>query len=82
MKETFLEVLIDAVVEMRNTYNCNKVVVAGDLNLVLDEKEVKNRVYTGSERRLANDFKILLEHAELRDGWRVAQTSFTWTSPR
>ena len=81
-KRTFLDELVDAVVEMRNTYNCRKVVIAGDLNLVLDEKEVKNRVYTGSERRLADDFKIMLEQAELSDGWRIAQPSFTWTSSR
>ena len=82
-KRTFLEELIDTVTELRNNYNCRKVILAGDLNIVLDESEVKNRVYTGAERRMADDFKILLEGADLKDGWRsLVQPCYTWTSSR
>ena len=82
-KRIFLEELLDSVIELRNNYNCSKVVVAGDLNLVMNDNEVQNRAYSASEKKMAEDFKIRLDVAELKDGWRcLTKPSFTWTSSR
>ena len=82
-KIRFFEELLDKVSENVTTYNCNNVILAGDLNLVFAEHEVKNRQYTSAEKRTATRVKALLANLELEDGWNLAPNrQFTWSSNR
>ena len=84
-KRRFFDEVLDAIFEVKTTYNCSKVILGGDLNVVLNDDELKNRAYTSGERRLADELKLLLSQAELVDGWqkvKAATSCFTWTSNR
>ena len=65
------------------SYNCQNVIVAGDFNLVFEETELKNRLYSNSERRVATSVKAMLQGINLKDLWQLAPDKlFTWTSSR
>ena len=82
-KMTFFEELIDVITENMTSYNCSNVVLAGDFNLVFSEDEIKNRLYSGAERRIAARLKDMLNNLNLEDCWNVAsEKSYTWTSNR
>ena len=82
-KRLFFEELFDCINEVKNTYNCSKLVVAGDFNIVLNDNEVKNRSYPIHEKRLAEDVKMMIQQADLSDGWvKSSLPSYTWTSSR
>ena len=82
-KLRFFEEVIKNVSENMVNYNCHNVVLAGDLNLVFNECEVKNRAYLNSERRVAMRVKEMFSNINLEDGWEKTSTrSFTWTSSR
>ena len=82
-KEQFFEELIEKILEMKATYNCDKTVLAGDLNLVFNNDEVKNRAICTAEQRTAASVKLMLQRANLVDGWELCEKkNFTWTSSR
>ena len=82
-KQRFFEELLEKVSDTMATYNCNNVLVAGDLNLVFVEKELKNRLYSSAEKRIANSLKEMLGQLNISDGWsEVEESSFTWSSCR
>ena len=82
-KRRFLEELIDTIEDVASNYNCNRVIIAGDLNLVLAQVEVNNRIYGAQEQRLASDFKTMYQRLGMVDCWeRASKRSFTWSSCR
>ena len=82
-KVEFFRTIIDDLIEAQATYGCDKVIFAGDLNLVFNELEVKNRIYSEAEKRTSTHVKEIFNEAGLIDGWEKAnQRQFTWTSNR
>ena len=77
--EFFIKIVED-LTELAFEYNCDKVIFAGDLNLVFDKEEVKNRACPLTEKTLSSSVKEILTSAGLRDGWDDAASSknFTW----
>ena len=76
-KADFFEKVFDTVLELQESYNCNAALVLGDFNLVLSENEIKNRLYTSQERRIASLVKNLLSTSDMKDVWNQ-KPSFTW----
>ena len=84
-KRRFFDELLDTIAEVKTAYNCCKIILGGDLNVVLNEDEVLNRAYSNGEKKLADDLKVLFNQMELSDGWQKVKTetkSYTWTSSR
>ena len=82
-KVDFIDEAIQRVGEIQTLYNCSTVVLAGDLNIVFNKDEVKNRAYTMAENRMARSISNIFSGLELVDGWVKSKTkSFTWTSCR
>lgn len=79
----FFEELFENITEVANAYNCNNVVLGGDLNLVFNENEVKNRTVTNAEKCLAGDVKRMWEQVGLSDIWEdFSEPCYTWTTSR
>ena len=82
-KLDFFEMLIQKILELKTSYNCENVIIAGDLNLIFNSSELKNRAYSRAEQRMAEVVKQMFNTAELVDGWdNVTNKEFTWTSNR
>ena len=82
-KLDFFESLVQELLQLQTDYNCDKVIVGGDFNLVFNECEVKNRAFTNPEKRMAQAVEQMLVTAELTDAWKVSPNkSFTWTVNR
>lgn len=76
-KAEFFETVFETASEYSERYNCDNILITGDFNLVFNEKEVKNRIRTSQEKRIADLVKDLRERAEMKDIWEV-NTEFTW----
>ena len=78
--------LIEALADLKLEYDCERVIFAGDFNVVFDQSEVKNRSYPLTEKRLARNLKGIFSAADLSDGWHEATNEtgvkFTWQSNR
>ena len=82
-KIDFFENVVQTVLELKATHDCDATIVAGDFNLVFNNDEVKNRSIPNNEKRLANSVTQMFSTAELTDGWSAAGAKdFTWTSSR
>ena len=82
-KLLYFEELAEKVEETMATFSCDNVVLAGDLNLVFDPAEVKNRLISSAESRIANSVKLMWQRLNLTDAWRAAEVrDYTWTSGR
>ena len=82
-KLRFFEELVDIIRDTSANYRCDNIVLAGDLNLVFNENEVKNRAFNPTEKRTADAVHELLEELQLVDGWDVAaKRCYTWTTNR
>ena len=82
-KIDFFEDVIQTVLELKATHDCEATVVAGDFNLVFNDDEVKDRLITNNEKRLANSVAQIFCTAELKDGWTAAGSKeFTWSTNR
>ena len=79
-KADFFEKVFDTILELQESYNCGSALVLGDFNLVLTESEVKNRMYTSQERRIASLVKNLLSTSDMQDVW-FQDPRFTWRRP-
>ena len=80
--EFFTEVL-EKIKEVRESFNCQKVILAGDLNVVLRDSEVINRLISTSERRVAAAVKNVLIELDMVDGWSESTNkSYTWSTNR
>ena len=82
-KLDFFESVVQKVLELQTTYNCEKVILGGDLNLVFAEHEVKNRCISSAEKRMSTAVEQIFDTAELTDVWKLAaDKNFTWTTSR
>ena len=81
-KLTFFDDLVERVSETMINYNCNNVILAGDLNIVFSERETKNRLISSAEKRIAESLKEMFNHLNLEDGWEKVPSEFTWNSSR
>ena len=82
-KLRFFEELFDTLEDVAGNYMCNRLILAGDLNLVFNQREVSNRVLGAPEQRIASAVKIRMQGLDMIDGWTDAtKPSFTWTSSR
>lgn len=79
-KITFFENVLDKITEMEIKYNCHNVIILGDLNITFSEKEMKNRLYSMTEKRKANVIKSLFRDANVTDIW-ARDPKFTWRRP-
>ena len=81
-KIEFMDEVVQRTSEVQVLYNCSVVILAGDLNIVFKNDEVKNRAFTTSESRVSEQIKHSLDSLDLVDGWNFAEKTFTWTSCR
>ena len=84
-KRQFFDDALDAIVDAKTTYDCENVILGGDLNVVLNEDEVRNRAYSSAERRLADELKVNFSQSNLTDCWqkvKLHQPCYTWNSNR
>ena len=82
-KLTFFEEITERIALLSTTYNCENILLAGDLNMVFKPEEVKNRLISASEQRIALSTKALFDDLSLVDCWDEAPSRmFTWTSNR
>ena len=79
-KIEFFESLFEIVQGFQETYSCSNAILLGDFNLNLKPSEVKNRLFTAQERRIASIVRDLLNVSEMKDIWEE-QHSFTWRRP-
>ena len=79
-KIDFFENVFDAISEAIITYECQNVLVMGDFNLNFKESEVKNRLYTAQERRIAQIVLNFSSGLGLKDVWHDS-SKFTWRRP-
>lgn len=82
-KSAFFRDVFGILMETIDDYNCSNVIVGGDLNLVFHLDEVKNRMISPTERRIADMVRTLIQRSNLTDCWDVAsERCYTWTSSR
>ena len=82
-KIRFFEELVEKITEVQGVYTCDKVILAGDLNLVFNLKEVKNRNYSDAEKRVAANVDLMFQGLNLVDSWDSAvKRQFTWATNR
>ena len=81
--DLFIE-LVEALSDLKLEYDCERVIFAGDLNVVFSKREVKNRAYPTNEQNLAKNLKSIFSAAELTDGWYEdsIESKFTWHATR
>ena len=82
-KISFFNDVLDRVSEVQDSYDCERVILAGDLNVVLEANEVLNRKITQAEERVASAVKDVFNQLNVSDGWQeVNDKSYTWSSNR
>ena len=79
-KLEFFEEVLETIQEFEESYECNNVILLGDFNLVFNENEIINRLFTGNEKRISGSVARLLEEADLQDAWGERK-DFTWRRP-
>ena len=79
-KIKFYNNAFDVLSEFEARYDCSNLIVIGDFNLTFDKKEMKNRMYTPQEQRVANFVKNGLNDLNLTDIWED-EFLFTWRRP-
>ena len=79
-KIEFFEELFDKAHELQEKYSCENILIMGDFNLVFKESEVKNRLFSAQERRVAATVKNLISTSNLTDSWDT-YSGFTWRRP-
>ena len=79
----FFEDLTERIGDLKQTFNCNDIILAGDLNLVYSPNEVLNRMICVAERRIAQRVSLMWQALNLTDTWDLtADKTFTWSSNR
>ena len=64
-KISFFDELLESINELKNVYNCDNILLGGDLNLVLCEDEARNRTFSQAEKRMAELVKNLFQRIQL-----------------
>ena len=82
-KTEFFDEVLQKAGEVQSLYDCMTLILAGDLNIVFTEDEVKNRIFSSVEKRIAEGIKTGFDSLNLVDGWSKSDSkSFTWTTTR
>ena len=82
-KKVFFEELHELISDLSINYSCQRLILAGDLNLVFNANEVKNRAISHAEERMSRIAKTLFDGLNLVDGWNyVPKKQFTWMTNR
>ena len=81
-KLDFFEDVIQTVLDLKASHNCEASIVAGDFNLVFNSDEVRNRCLPLQEKKLSKAVLRMFNTAELVDGWANVTKRFTWTNSR
>ena len=82
-KKAFFEEIHQLINDSSTNFNCQKLILAGDLNLVFNASEVKNRAFNQAEERMSQLAKGLFDSLNLVDGWDFAQRKcYTWMTNR
>ena len=76
-KIAFFENLLDELIELETRFNCNKIIIAGDYNLIFKPSEGKNRINTSQEKNVARTVENKLKELNLVDIWET-KSLFTW----
>ena len=76
-KFEFFEAIFDVLDEFETRHNCTNSIVVGDFNVVFNENEAKNRLYSAQEKRIATSIKDRMRAAGLTDLWED-KALFTW----
>ena len=79
-KIDFYEKVFDTVSEFEEKFNCSKCLIAGDFNLNMNENEMKNRLFSAQERRIAKLVRTLARDSSLEDCWDTTK-GYTWRRP-
>jgi hypothetical protein len=79
-KIDFFQKVLDQIFEYEETYDCQNVMLLGDLNLIFKNSEGKNRLFSTQERKTSKAVKDLLDSANLTDAWKN-NCNFTWRRP-
>ena len=82
-KLQFFENLAERIGDIRQAYNCNNVILLGDLNIVFKPTEVQNRMICSAERRISQQVSLMWQTLNLTDVWDLTtDRNFTWASNR
>ena len=76
-KIDFFTEVFETISSFEITHECSNIVVAGDFNLIFASHEMKNRLHTTQEKRVASAVAQMVEEADLRDVWDTNR-GFTW----
>ena len=79
-KVEFFEEIMDKLTELEIKHACHNVLLLGDLNIIFEEREKKNRLYTSNERRVGKIISSLFKDSNLKDIWEK-KAEFTWRRP-
>ena len=79
-KIDFFEKVFEVLQDLKDRYNCSRCLIAGDFNLNFNANEMKNRMYSTQEKRIAKHVKELAKEINLKDVWKENH-NFTWRRP-
>ena len=79
-KIDFFEEIFTEISELELRFECDKVIIAGDYNLIFKENESKNRINSSQEKNVARAVGNLLSNMDLDDIWKT-KVNFTWNRP-
>ena len=78
-KIEFFESVLNKISELEESYECRNILVAGDLNLIFQEGETKNRRLSSQEIRTSKIVGQYLSELGLEDSWKGKKSDiFTW----
>ena len=77
-KIEFYKEVFEALEAFEETHQCSNVIVAGDFNLVFAAHEMKNRLHTSQEKKVALVVGDLIKGAGLSDAWAGKKVGLTW----
>ena len=69
-KLDFFEEVMEQISELEIKYNCNNVILLGDLNVIFKESEKKNRLFSQTEKRVSKVIHSLFRDSNLTDIWK------------
>ena len=79
-KMNFFEEVFETIHDFRERFGGTRCLIVGDFNLNLKESEMKNRLYSVQEKRIAKQVKELAKEISVKDVWEDTH-SFTWRRP-
>ena len=79
-KISFFEEIVNLIEDYEARFDCEKVIIAGDFNLIFKTREGKNRNNPAQERNVARTVENQLKNLNLVDIWEE-KSSFTWNRP-